>query len=109
MAQPDGLSLIVTTESVLGTGRPVHITFDLKSQEYLLTQTTSDGEKRVFHAKLTADSKLEIPVPESAALFPGFNFIVTVKDGRWTETISWPSKPCETLYSRSFVRQNHNP
>ena len=106
--QPDGLSLTVTTESVLGKGRPVRITFDLESQQYLLTHTNADGDTRVFNAKLTDDSKLKIPIPESV-LFSGLDFIVSVNDGQWTETISQPSKPSETLYQRSFLRQQHDP
>ena len=106
--QPDGLSLTVTTESVLGKGRPVRITFDQESQQYLLTYTNADGETRVFNAELTVDGKLKIPIPESV-LFSGLDFIVSINDGQWTETISQPSRPGETLYQRSFLRQQHDP
>ena len=105
---PDGLSLTVTTVSVLGKGRPVHITFDLESRQYLLTHTNANGESRVFNAKLADESKLKIPIPESV-LFSGLDFIVTVNDGQWTETIGQPSQPKETFYQRSFVRQRHSP
>ena len=105
---PDGLSLTVTTVSVLGMGRPIRITFDLDSQQYLLTHTNANGETRVFNAKLTDDSKLKIPIPDSV-LFAGLDFFVTVNDGQWTETIGQPSRPDETLYQRSFVRQRHSP
>lgn len=106
--QPDGLSLTVTTESVLGKGRPVHITFDPDSQQYLLTHTNADGDIHVFNAELTEDGKLKIPIPESV-LFSGLDFIVSIKDGQWTETISQPSRPGETFYQRSFLRQQHDP
>lgn len=104
IVQPDGLSLTLTTESVVGKGRPVHVTFDLESQEYLLTHTNANGETRVFRAKLTADGKLTIPVPEST-LFSGLNFIVEVNDGKWTESVTRPSQPDEALYQRTFARQ----
>lgn len=108
LLQPDGLSLTVTTESVLGKGRPVRIAFDLESQQYLLTHTNADGDTHVFNAELTEDGKLKIPIPESV-LFSGLDFIVSINDGHWTETISQPSRPGETLYQRSFVRQHHDP
>lgn len=107
--QPDGLSLTVTTESVAGKHGPVRITFEPKSGEYLLTSTTSDDDERIFHAKLIADGRLQIPLPQSSRLFSGMTFIVRVNDGKWTETLAPPSEPSEPFYRRSFVRQHRNP
>jgi hypothetical protein len=109
ITQPDGLSLSVTSESTLGKGRPVHITFDLPSQEYLLTYTDADGQERVFRAKLMEENRLEIPVQGEKVLLAGMTFTVTVSGDSWTEAFSWPDKPNETLFQRTFQRQPRTP
>ena len=103
---PDGQSLSVTSESVLQKQRPVQITFEAGSGKYVFTSKTPEGDERIFYGVLTADGKLEIPIPpQSSGLFSGLTFIVTVNEGEWTETLGLPSK--ETFYRRSFVRQHH--
>ena len=101
--QPDGQSLTVTSESVLGKGQPIHITYDPESQEYVLTQTASDGERRVFRAKLMDGNRLEIPVP--TGLLAGTTFTVTVDNDTWTDAFEWPQGIDSIPYHRRFIRQ----
>ena len=106
--QPDRLGLTITTESVLGK-HVASITYDVESQEYVLTHTTADGEKIVNHAKLVATSRLEGVVSKPPGkLLSGGTFIVTVADDSWTETVEWPGMKNQASYERSFVRQQQH-
>lgn len=106
VAHPNGQSLTVTTETVLGKQRPVQVTFEPKSEKYVLTSKDADGEERRFQAELLADGKLQIALPQSTGLFSGMTFDVTVMNGQCTESVGLPSKPSEALYRRVFVRQD---
>lgn len=104
--RPEGRSLTVTTDSVLGKGQPVHVTYDVESQAYRLTHTDAEGEKRIFGAQLTDGNRLAIRQLEGkTGLLSGITFVVAVTDNLWTETFEWPERKDPLLYQRVFVRQ----
>lgn len=103
--QPNGRSLTMSTDSVLGKGQPFHIAYNVEAQEYLLTRTDPNGQERVWRAKLTDGNRLEIPIERKDVLLAGMIGCVTVTDDLWTESFQRSEKPDDTWFERRFVRQ----
>lgn len=103
--QPDGLSLTKISESILGVGNPVHITWDVESQEYRVTHTDSNGEKRVFAAQLSDGNRLAIRLLEGKkGMFPDETLIMTVTGDTWTDAFEQPNGK-EPFLLHTFERQ----
>ena len=107
--QPDGLSLTMTTESVLGKGQPIHTTYDVESQEYRLTHTDSSGDKRIFIAQLSDGNRLAIRHLEGKkGLFSDLTQIVTVTGDTWTFAFEQPHGK-DPFLTHTFQRQRAQP